>query len=221
MISTSIFGRGKMGMAIADIAVRAGAAVQVFKHSTADRSKAVHDRTDVSYAKFGDDLTGDLVILAIPQGAHANILKHYGDRLSGKIVVDISNSIDFATYERREDLRNTSAALELARQLPEDVVVLKAFNVNLADTLRTGSNGYTTTRVLFAGDDAEAKLALTALLEAAGLEAVDVGPLQRSRELEAMGYLQITLAATGQTEYESGFTLLPRVEPLYPRAKAA
>lgn len=218
MISVSIFGRGKMGLAIADIAVRAGADVQIIKHSKSDLSKAVHDRTDVSYADFGDDLSGDLVVLAVPQGAHANILKHYRDRLGGKVVIDISNSMDFSTYERPEALRNSSAALELARQLPADAAVLKAFNVNLADTLRTGTNGYTPTAVLFAGDDAAGKMAFTALLEAAGLRAIDAGPLQRSRELEAMGYLQITLAATGQTEYESGFALLPRLEPLYPRA---
>jgi predicted dinucleotide-binding enzyme len=97
----------------------------------------------------------------------------------------------------------------LARQLPAGVPVLKAFNVNLADTLFAGTNGTTTTTVLFAGDDAEGKIALTKLLEAAGLRAVDAGPLQRSRELEAMGYLQITLAASGKTQFESGFTLLP------------
>lgn len=209
MASVSIFGRGKMGSAIADIAVRGGADVQMFKHSTSDLSKAVVDRTDVKYASFGDDLTGDLVVLAIPQGAHANILKHYRDRLGGKVVIDISNSIDFATYERPDALRNSSAALELAKQLPADTVVLKAFNVNLADTLRTGTNGTTTTTVLMAGDDAEGKMALASLLEAAGLRAIDAGPLQRSRELEAMGYLQITLAASGKTQFESGFTLLP------------
>lgn len=209
MTSVSIFGRGKMGLAIADIAVRGGADVQMFKHRTADLSKAVVDRADVKYASFGDDLTGDLVVLAVPQGAHANIVKHYRDRLGGKVVIDISNSIDFATYERPDALRNSSAALELARQLPEDAVVLKAFNVNLADTLRTGTNGTTATTVLMAGDDAEGKIALASLLEAAGLRAIDAGPLQRSRELEAMGYLQITLAASGKTQFESGFTLLP------------
>lgn len=209
MTSVSIFGRGKMGSAIADIAVRGGADVQMFKHSSSDKSKAVVDRTDVKYAKFGDDVTGDLVILAVPQGVHANIVKCYRDRLRGRTVVDISNPIDFATYERPDFLRNTSAALELAKQLPEDTAVLKAFNVNLADTLRTGTNGTTTTTVLIAGDDAEGKAALASLVEASGLRAVDAGPLQRSMELEAMGYLQITLASSGKTQFESGFALLP------------
>ncbi len=222
MTSVSIFGRGKMGSAIADIARRAGASVQVVRHNaTSDLSKAVEEHVDIAYANFGDDLTGDIVVLAVPYGAHANIVERYKDRLRGKVVIDISNAMDFSTYERPRILQGTSAALELAKQLPAGTHVLKAFNVNLADTLRTGTNGTTTTAVLFAGDDAEGKIALTNLLEAAGLRAVDAGPLQRSRELEAMGYLQITLAASGKTEFESGFTLLPRVQPLHPRTAAA
>lgn len=207
MTSVSIFGLGKMGLAITDIVARGGASVQIVKHSAKSDTSRV--RPDVEYAMFGDDLTGDLVILAVPQAAHRNIIEAYRDRLGGKIVVDISNSIDFIMYERPEALRGTSAALELAKQLPADVSVLKAFNVNLADTLKTGTNGTTTTTVLFAGDDAEGKTMLADIIEAAGLRAVDAGPLPRSMELEALGFLQITMAASGKTQFESGFTLLP------------
>jgi predicted dinucleotide-binding enzyme len=104
---------------------------------------------------------------------------------------------------------DSSTAVELSKALPAGVTVVKAFNVNLGDTLSTGTNGTTGTTVLFAGDDPEAKIAVAALLEAAGLRAVDAGPLSRARELEAMGFLQIVLAAIGKTRYESGFALLP------------
>lgn len=207
MTPISIIGTGKMSAAIADVALRAGASVQIVKHSAS--SHLVKEHPQASYAVLGDDLTGELVVFAIPSGAYPSVLGHYRDRLHGKVVIDISNSMDFSTYERPQALLSTSAALELAKQLPADVPVLKAFNVNLGDTLFTGTNGTTTTTVLFAGDDAEGKIALTQLLEAAGLRAVDAGPLPRSRELEAMGYLQITLAASGKTQFESGFTLLP------------
>lgn len=207
MTSVSIFGLGKMGLAITDIAARGGASIQIVKHSA--KSDTSRGRSDAEYAIFGDDLTGDLVILAVPQAAHQNIIEQYRDRLGGKVVIDISNAIDFTTYERPEALRGTSAALELAKQLPADVSVLKAFNVNLADTLKAGTNGTTTTTVLFAGDDAGGKAALANIIEAAGLRAIDAGPLPRSRELEALDFLQITMAASGKTQYESGFTLLP------------
>ena len=205
MTSISILGRGKMGSAIANIAELAGAHVQIVSRS-ATPSK---DHPNATYSVLGDDLTGELVVFAIPYGAYPSILKHYRDRLGGKVVIDISNPIDFTTYEQPEALRNTSTALELAKQLPQDVAVLKAFNVNLADTLIARTNGTTATTVLFAGDHAEGKIVLTELLKGAGLRAVDAGPLQRSRQLEAIGFLQMVLASSGKTRFESGFTLLP------------
>ena len=210
MTSISIIGRGKMGSAIAEIAARAGARIQIVTRgstSAQDRPSA-RTRQDAEYAVLGDELTGDLVVLAVPYGAYPNILTHYRDRLAGKVLVDISNPIDFTTYEQPQELQGTSTALELARQLPQGVAVLKAFNVNLADTLKTRTNGTTATTVLMAGDDAEGKIALTDMLKAAGLRAIDAGPLQRSRQLEAIGFLQIVLASSGKTRFESGFTLL-------------
>lgn len=205
MTSISIVGSGKMGSAIANIAALAGADIQIVNRS----AKPTKDHPDAQYAALGDDLTGDLVVLAVPYGAYPNILKHYRDRLGGKVVIDITNTIDFTTYEQPEALVGTSTALELAKQLPEGVAVLKAFNANLADTLITRTNGTTATTVLFAGDDAEGKIALADILKAAGLRAIDVGPLQRSRQLEAIGFLQMVLASSGKTRFESGFTLLP------------
>lgn len=207
MLSVSIIGRGKMGSAIADLSARAGARIQIIRRSSGRGSSA--DRADVEYGILGDELTGDLVVLAVPYAAYPNIIEHYRDRLNGKVVIDISNAIDFTTYEDLQVPPDSSTALELSRQLPPDAAVVKAFNVNLGDTLSSGTNGTTPTTVLFAGDDPAAKIALTTLLEAAGLRAVDVGPLTRARELEAMGFLQIVLAAAGKTRNESGFTLLP------------
>lgn len=207
MRSVSIIGRGKMGSAIADLSARAGARIQIIKRSAGRGSSA--DRPDVEYGVLGDELTGDLVVLAVPYTAYSNILEHYQDRLSGKVVVDIANAIDFSTYEELQVPPDSSTAAELAKQLPANVPVVKAFNVNLGDTLSSGTNGTTPTTVLFAGDDAEAKISLTDLIEAAGLRAVDAGPLPRARELEAMGFLQIVLAAAGKTRNESGFALLP------------
>jgi hypothetical protein len=205
MTSISIIGSGKMSAAMVEVAARAGADVQVVRRSTTSSSG---DREGVVYGAFGDELTGDLVVLAVPYAAYPSILDHYRERLSGKVVVDISNPIDFTTYDELTVPADSSTAAELARQLPAGAFVVKAFNVNLGDTLTTGTNGTTVTTVLFAGDYAEAKIAVADLIEASGLRAVDVGPLSRARELEAMGFLQIALAALGKTRNESGFTLL-------------
>lgn len=205
MTSISIIGSGKMGGAIAEVARRAGASIQIIKRSATSTSAA---RPGLEYGVMGDELTGDLVVLAVPYGAYPGIVEHYRDQLGEKVVIDISNPIDFSTYDQLKSPADSSTAAELAALLPEGSSVVKAFNVNLGDTLISGTNGTTRTTVLFAGDYADAKMAVAALIEAAGMRAVDVGPLTRARELEAMGFLQILMAALGRTRYESGFALL-------------
>lgn len=206
MTSISIIGGGKMSTAIAEVAARAGASIQILRRSTASSSE---ERPDLVYGAIGDNLAGDLVVLAVPYTAYPSILEIYRAELGDKVVVDISNPIDFTTYDELTVPAHSSTAAELARHLPPGAAVVKAFNVNLGDTLTAGTNGTTPTTVLFAGDYAEAKMAVAALVEASGMRAVDVGPLSRARELEAMGFLQIALAALGKTRNESGFALLP------------
>jgi len=205
MTSISIIGSGKMSGAIAEVATRAGAAVQIIKRSAESMSAA---RPGLEYGVLGDELTGDLIVLAVPSGAYSGIVERYRDQLGEKVVIDISNPIDFSTYDALTSPADSSTAAELSRLLPEGAAVVKAFNVNLGDTLTSGTNGTTRTTVLYAGDYADAKMAVAELIEAAGMRAVDVGPLTRARELEAMGFLQIIMAALGKTRYESGFALL-------------
>ena len=47
--------------------------------------------------------------------------------------------------------------------------------------------------VLIAGDDKEAKEMVAKLVRDGDLQAIDVGPLERARELEGLGFLGITL----------------------------
>lgn len=206
MTSLSIIGSGKMGAAIAEVAMRAGASVQLLKRSAQSQNAA---RPDLSYGVFGDELTGELVVLAVPFAAYPAILAQYKDQLASRVVIDISNPIDFTSYDQLTSPPDASTAEVLARQLPVGSAVVKAFNVNFGDTLISGTNGTTVTTVLYAGDFADAKEQVAELIEAAGMRAVDVGPITRARELEAMGFLQIVMAALGQTRMESGFALLP------------
>ena len=86
-------------------------------------------------------------------------------------------------------------------------VTVPAFSTPFAATLVSGTVGAERTTVLIAGDDADAKASLAAVIEAGGLRAVDAGSLRRARELEAFGFLQLTLAAGDKTSWTSGFAL--------------
>ncbi|MGN8246625.1 NADPH-dependent F420 reductase [Cellulomonas soli] len=164
----------------------------------------------VTYLGHGEPGTvdGDIVVLAVPYPAVADVLATYGPQLAGKVVVDITNPLDFATFDSLVVPAGSSAAAEIAAALP-DSRVLKAFNTTFAATLTSGTLGGTVpTTVLVAGDDADAKAALAAAVEAGGLRALDAGSLARAHELEALGFLQLTLAVSEKIAWTGGFGLV-------------
>ncbi|NLF04220.1 MAG: diguanylate cyclase, partial [Actinomycetales bacterium] len=85
--------------------------------------------------------------------------------------------------------------------------VVKAFNTNFAGTLVSGQVGGAPTTVLVAGDDDGARAAVIDLVTAGGLAATSAGALKRARELEAVAFLQMTLAAGETIGWGGGFAL--------------
>ena len=187
MSNVTIIGTGAMGTAIAEVLRRGGATVELFGREQADAAPS-----------------GDVVVLAVPYPALPEVLRAHGAHLAGKVVVDITNPVDFETFDGLTVPAESSAAAELAGKLPGSRVV-KAFNTTFAGTLSAGTVGALTTTVLVAGDDADAKSQVAALVEAGGLTAVDAGSMRRARELEALGFLQITLAAAEKVSWTGGF----------------
>ena len=112
--------------------------------------------------------------------------------------------MNFETFDSLTVAADSSAAAELADALPASRV-LKAFNTTFAGTLASGSVGPNTTTVLIAGDDADAKSTLAGIIASGGLKAIDAGALSRARELEALGFLQISLAANEKVAWTGGF----------------
>jgi NADPH-dependent F420 reductase len=187
MSHLSILGTGNMGQAIASVAAKGGHTVQLLGQ----------DDT-------ASPITGDVVVLAVPYPAVATVISQRGAQLTGKVVVDITNPLDFETFDSLVVPADGSAAAEIAAALPESRV-LKAFNTTFAGTLAAGTVGASTTTVLIAGDDADAKSTLAGIVTSGGLKAIDAGSLKRARELEAVGFLQLTLAANEKISWTGGF----------------
>ena len=187
MSHVSIIGTGNMGQAIAGVAGKGGHTVQLLGPS--DTATAA---------------TGDIVVLAVPYPAVSAVISERGDTLADKIVVDITNPLNFETFDSLTVPADSSATAEIAAALPTSRV-LKAFNTTFASTLAAGSVGSLTTTVLIAGDDADAKSTLAGVVTSGGLNAIDAGPLERARELESIGFLQITLAASEKIAWTGGF----------------
>jgi predicted dinucleotide-binding enzyme len=187
MTTVSIIGTGNMGNAIGGVVAAGGNTVEYVTRDT-------------------DTLTGDIVVLAVPHPALDEIVAERRDQLAGKIVVDITNPVNFETFDSLVVPADSSRAAQLAEALPESTVV-KAFNTNFAATLASKTIGGRQTTVLIAGDDADAKQALAEVVRAGGLDAVDAGSLKRARELEAIGFLQITLAAAEKINWTGGLAI--------------
>ncbi|HET8615825.1 MAG TPA: NADPH-dependent F420 reductase [Actinomycetales bacterium] len=151
--------------------------------------------------------SGDIVVLAVPYPAVSAVLEQRADQLDGKIVVDITKPLNFETFDELTVPADSSAAAEIAAKLPGSRV-LKAFNTTFAGTLSAGTVGPLTTTVLIAGDDADAKSTLAGVVTSGGLKAIDAGGLKRARELEAMGFLQISLAAGEKVSWTGGFGIV-------------
>jgi predicted dinucleotide-binding enzyme len=203
MADITIIGAGSMAGAIAAIAVAGGNSVQLLAR---DRDKAAAVNPAATPGVIGDPITGDIVVRALPYAAVAEVLARYAGELDGTILVDITNPVDFSTFDSLVVPAGSSAAQQIAALAPT-ARVLKAFNTNFAATLASGTVGGETTAVLIAGDDDDAKAALTAVLAAGGRRAVDAGSLKRAHELEALGFLQLALASGGKTSWTSGFGL--------------
>ena len=189
MTTVSILGTGNMGPAIASVVEKGGNTAELFSRSDADKP-----------------ITGDIVILAVYYASIAEILDQRSEQLADKIVVDITNPVNLETFDGLVVPADSSAAAEIAAALPNSRVI-KAFNTNFAATLASGTVGDQPTTVLIAGDDADAKNALTEVITAGGLRAIDAGSLRRARELEAIGFLSITLAAAEKISWTGGFAV--------------
>ncbi len=202
----AIIGSGNVGAAIARAVTDAGHDAIV-----ADPSEESL-RTIASNVPVGttvsnvEAVTGaDVVVLAVPFAAVADIVASLRDELAGKIVIDVTNPLaaDLSGLVTDGD----SGAELVARAAPEARVV-KAFNTVFAGNQATASVDGTQLDGFVASDDSEAKQTVMDLLAAIGFRPIDVGGLSVSRYLEGMGFINIALNARNGWSWQSGWKLV-------------
>ena len=121
---------------------------------------------------LGARIGGDLVVLAVPYSAVSEAISALGD-LDGKILVDSTNPIN-ADFTGLVTAPGTSGAEAIAAVAPGATVV-KAFNSVFAGNILAGGKNGQPLDLLIAGDDAEAKAAVTAFGEKTGFRVIDTG----------------------------------------------
>ena len=132
MSSISIIGTGNMARTIGALAVAGGNTVEVMGR---DQSKAADLAKDLgggaTTGEWGTIPAGNIVIVALLHDGVVPVVAHYGDALTGKIIVDISNPLNSAAdgLAHGED---TSIAQEVAKAAPASASVFKAFKIGRA-----------------------------------------------------------------------------------------
>jgi 8-hydroxy-5-deazaflavin:NADPH oxidoreductase len=205
-MQVSIVGAGSMAGGIASRAVSGGHAVRIVARDAAKGAALVDEvrgRVLAADVATATDLAGaDLVVLAVPYAAVKDVLAAYGEALDGKTVVDISNPVDFSTFDGLVVPDDSSAAEEIAKVAP-DAHVVKAFNTTFASTLLGGEQ----LDVFVAGDDEGARQQVARLVSDGGLRPIDVGALRHSRALEGFQLLHMKAQQSLGTNWQSALRI--------------
>jgi predicted dinucleotide-binding enzyme len=196
MTDITIIGNGNMARGIATRALAAGKNVEILGQDAAKAQALANELgANVSYGITASAPQGNIVVLAVPFDAAKAVMAAYGELLAGKTVVDITNPVNFETFDSLVVAPGSSAAEEIAALAPAGAHVVKAFNTTFAGTLVAGESAGQPLDVFIAGDNAAANQAVSSFVSAAGMRPLVVGPLKRSRELEGFQFVLMTMQA--------------------------
>jgi hypothetical protein len=196
MSTITIIGNGNMARGIATRALAAGWTVQILGRDAGKaQALAAELGPEVTSGTVTEVPAGELVVLALSFDAAKEVVTNYGEALSGRTIIDISNPVNFETFDSLVVEPGTSAAEEIARLAPADASVVKAFNTTFAGTLAAGQLAGQPLDVFIAGDKPESTSVVASLVAGGGMRPLVVGPLKRARELEGFQFVVMTMQA--------------------------
>lgn len=209
--SVTIIGAGKMSRSIATRLLAGGADIQILA-PTAEAATSLAGELgggggSVAGGVVQEPLAGEVVVLPTPYDAALDFAGIRGEELAGKVVVDITNPVDWTSFDRLVTPADSSAAEEIAARAPGARVV-KAFNTTFAATLVAGEVAGQQLDVFLASDDEAAKGTVAGLVEAGGIRVIDAGPLRRARQLEHLGFLHMALQDNLSSGFESAVKII-------------
>ncbi len=213
-MQVTVIGAGNMGRGIGHRLVAGGHSVTIVDRDPEEAARlaeelrgAAEGDATVDAAGPGAELRGEVVVLAVYYPGSLELARDLGERLAGKVVVDISNPVN-QTFDGLATAPGTSAAEEVAASAQAGARVVKAFNTTFAGTLVEGQVAGQPLDVFIAGDDEEAKETVAQLVRDGGLRAIDTGPLERARQLEGLGFIGITLQQPLGLNFRSAWKLI-------------
>ena len=154
----------------------------------------------IEIGTFADAAAGAELVVNASSGAVAlDVLGLAGaDNLAGKVLVDISNPLDFSQgFPPTLFVKDTdSLGEQIQRAFPESKVVKTLNTLTAALMVDPTALGESST-IFVSGDDVQAKATVVALLESFGHDdVIDLGPLETARGTEMLLPLWLRLMGT-------------------------
>jgi len=210
--TVAILGNGVVGVALGKGFSELGYRVvfgtrDVNGEKTKEALKAVSGASAASYADAAK--VGDIAVLALPWSGLLQALEHVGaDNLAGKLVIDATNPLDFSTGVPKLAIGHTDSAGEQVQRLLPKSRVVKAFNIITASHMVHPQLPDGVPDMIIAGNDAAAKVEVSALLKAFGWRAaIDLGDITASRLLEPLAMVWISYGFSNN-HWAHAFSLL-------------
>lgn len=199
----AILGFGNVGKQFANLFSKAGHEIVLGLRSVPNQELPYPSMTFKEAAEVAD-----IVAIAIPFTACADVLPELAEVTTGKIVIDSTNPLNTDWSPKLLGQEN-SASEEISRLLPEAYVV-KAFNTIFADVMNEPVRDGQPITAFIAGDNNEAKQKIATLANDIGYAPIDTGGLYTARYLESMAHLNIQIAVGQGGGTNAAFIYLQR-----------
>jgi NADPH-dependent F420 reductase len=203
----AVIGTGNVGSALGGSLARAGHDVTFAARDAAKAAQVAEQAGGSTAHDPAAAVSGaDVVVLAVPFTALADVAAELAPVIGGKVVIDPTNPLN-ADYSGLTTAGGPSGAERLATLLPGANVV-KAFNTLFATVQADAEALGTTVDALIAADDPSAAETVDALATSIGFRPVNVGPLAAARELEALAFLNIRLQVIAGGAWQTSVVLV-------------
>jgi 8-hydroxy-5-deazaflavin:NADPH oxidoreductase len=196
----AILGSGDVGRKLADGFIELGHHVRIGSRDPR-QSKLTewldkHDKEKASSGTFAETASfGELVVVATLWTGTADAIRMASStNFVGKIVIDITNPLDFSNgMPPRLALGHTDSAGETVQRMLPDSKVVKAFNiVGNPHMIHPDFPGGKPTMFICGNNDEAKKFVKDDILTKFGWETIDIGGIEGSRLLEPLALLWIT-----------------------------
>ncbi|HUL66794.1 MAG TPA: NAD(P)-binding domain-containing protein [Burkholderiaceae bacterium] len=196
-MKVAILGTGSVGQALARGFVALGHQTTFGSRDPAGETakKAIAAAPGSNAATFAAAAKdADIAVLATPWSGTQNALAlANAANLAGKVLIDVTNPLDFAGGKPRLALGFSTSAGEQIQAWAPQAKVVKAFNT-VGNGMMFKPKLRSAPTMFIAGNDADAKQTVAGLLKQFGWESSDLGGIEAARLLEPFAMVWITHA---------------------------